>query len=109
MSAEQEDALTDWIKETPCLYQKGLREYRDINKRSRLWAKKLAEMKMTCNFSFLNFSRKTVTTQSELPAVVGPSSTTTSDQLPPPPPYWYLSILQVSLPLLYPMMLTKRF
>ena len=38
MSAEREDALIDWIRETPCLYQKGLREYRDTHKRSRLRA-----------------------------------------------------------------------
>ena len=50
MSADGEDALTEWIRETTCLYQKGLRDYRNTQKRTRLWAKKAAEMDMTGDF-----------------------------------------------------------
>ena len=32
MSADTEDALIEWIRETPCMYQKGLRDYRDTQK-----------------------------------------------------------------------------
>ena len=31
MFADIEDVLTDWIRETPCLYQKGLREHTEKN------------------------------------------------------------------------------
>ena len=34
MTSEQEDGSINWIRETPCLYQKGLRDYRDTKKRS---------------------------------------------------------------------------
>ena len=36
MSTDTEDALVEWIRETPCLYQKALRNYRDTQKRSRI-------------------------------------------------------------------------
>ena len=52
MSADTEDALIEWIRETPCLYQKG---YRDTQKRSRLGTKKAAEMNMTGEYIFFNF------------------------------------------------------
>ena len=50
MSADREDALIDWIRETPCLYRKGMREYRYTQKISRLWADKTTEMKITGDF-----------------------------------------------------------
>ena len=36
VSAELGDDLINWIRETPHLYQKGLRDYMGIQKRSRL-------------------------------------------------------------------------
>ena len=55
MSTETEDALIEWIRETPCLYQKGFRDYRGTPKRSRLFSKKAAEMDMTGECFFKNF------------------------------------------------------
>ena len=52
MSTDTEDVLIEWIRETPFLYQKGLRDYRDTQKRSRLWAEKAAEMDMTGEYFF---------------------------------------------------------
>ena len=52
MSVDTEEVLIDWIREAPCLYQKGLRDYRDKEKRSRLLAKKAAEMDMTGEYFF---------------------------------------------------------
>ena len=45
ISVETEDALIEWIKETPCLYSDEI----------RLWAKKAAEMDMTGEYFFFNF------------------------------------------------------
>ena len=57
MSADQEESLIDWVRESPCLCQKGLREYTDTKKRSRLWAENAAEVEMTgeSSFYFFNF------------------------------------------------------
>ena len=44
LSDEEEVALADWLKENPCLYNKGLKEYRDVGVRNRLWAEKAEEL-----------------------------------------------------------------
>ena len=44
MSAEREDDSINWITETPYLYQKGHREYRDTQKRSRPCSEKADEI-----------------------------------------------------------------
>ena len=54
MTSGQENDLIGWIRATPCLYQKGLRDYRDTKWRSHLLVQKAAEMEMTGEFSFLN-------------------------------------------------------
>ena len=41
MSTETEDVLINSIRESPFLYPKGLSDYKDTQKRSRLLAKKL--------------------------------------------------------------------
>ena len=49
-AADTEDALIQRIRDTPCLYQKGLRDCRDTQKRTTLSIKKAAEMDMTGEF-----------------------------------------------------------
>ena len=56
VSAERADALINWIREIPCLYQKGLREDRGTQKGSWLWANKGAEVEMTSEFFVCNFT-----------------------------------------------------
>ena len=56
MSADKENTLIEWIRETPCLFQKDLRDYRHTQKRTGLWAEKVAEMDMTGKFLFLVFN-----------------------------------------------------
>ena len=55
MSADTEGVLIEWIREAPCFYQKGLRDYRDTQKISRPWAEKTAEMDMTGELFFCHF------------------------------------------------------
>ena len=53
MDQKLEDKLISWIRETPCLYSKGLREYRDTQKRAKLWETKAQEVDMTGEFYYL--------------------------------------------------------
>ena len=45
-----EGDLIEWVKQTPCLYNKGLKDYRDAQKRNRLWHDKAEELGMSGKF-----------------------------------------------------------
>ena len=44
LSEAQEDSLVEWIRENPLLYSKGLKEYKDTGKKTKLWIDKAREM-----------------------------------------------------------------
>ena len=50
LSDDVEDDLIEWVKQTPCLYNKGLKDYRDAQKRNRLWHEKAEELGMSGKF-----------------------------------------------------------
>ena len=38
LTDEQEEAMADWLKDNAVLYNKGKKEYRDVDKKDALWA-----------------------------------------------------------------------
>ena len=43
-SEEEEIELADWLKTHPHIYTKGLRDYKDTDKKTRLWEEKAKDM-----------------------------------------------------------------
>ena len=41
---DQADDIIQWLKEHPCIYNKGLRDYRDTAKKSKLWQDKAKDL-----------------------------------------------------------------
>lgn len=46
LTQQQEDEIVDWIKDRPLLYSKGLKEYKDVAKKERLWEEKARELNL---------------------------------------------------------------
>ena len=46
LNSEQEEDFINWLKEHPELYDKGKKEYRDVEKKNKLWEDKAAAMEV---------------------------------------------------------------
>ena len=44
MSDEAEEEVVQWLQENPCLYDKTLKDYRNVAKKNKLWADKELEL-----------------------------------------------------------------
>ena len=44
-----EDDVIEWLKQNPCLYDKTLKEYRNVSKKAKLWADKEKELDIEPN------------------------------------------------------------
>ena len=49
LSDATEDDVIEWLKQNPCLYDKTLKEYRNVAKKAKLWADKEVELKIEPN------------------------------------------------------------
>ena len=47
LSQEQEEDLANWLQDNPMLYNKGSRDYKDTEKKKKLWEDKAKELDMT--------------------------------------------------------------
>ncbi len=43
LTAEEEDDMAEWLKDNPCIYNKKLDSYRQIDMKKRLWIEKAQE------------------------------------------------------------------
>ena len=49
LSDKNEDDVIEWLKQNPCLYDKTLKEYRNVSKKAKLWADKEKELDIEPN------------------------------------------------------------
>ena len=50
LTDEQEEAMADWLKDNTVLYDKGKKEYRDVDKKDALWAAQAPVMGISGEF-----------------------------------------------------------